>query len=73
MKDFYEFDDISRILPCKKDFVSVRQGNQRVHVQKRLLLSNLKEVYQQFKKNHAMEKIGFSKFAELYPQHCVLA
>ena len=57
VKDFYEFDDISR---GKKDLVSVRQGDQRVHVQKRLLLGNLKEVYQQFKENHPMEKIGFS-------------
>ena len=73
VKDFYEFDDISRILPGKKDFVSVRQDDLRVHVQKRLLLGNLKEVYQQFKKKHPIEKIGFSKFAELYPQHCVLA
>ena len=51
----------------------VRQGDQRVHVQKRLLLGNLKEVYQQFKEKHPMEKIGFSKFSELRPQHCVLA
>ena len=43
VKDFYEFDDISRIMPGKKDFVSVRQGDQRVHVQKRLLLGNLKK------------------------------
>ena len=28
VKDFYEFDDISRIMPSKKDFVSVRQGDQ---------------------------------------------
>ena len=53
VKDFY---DISRILPGKKDFVSVRQGDQRVHVQKRLLLGNLKKVYQQFKKKHQWRK-----------------
>ena len=47
----------------------MRQGDQRVHVQMRLFLGNLKEVYQQFKE----KKIGFSKFAELCPQHCVLA
>ena len=28
VKDFYEFDDISRIMPSKKDFVSVKQGDQ---------------------------------------------
>lgn len=73
VKDFYELDDISRIMPGKKDFVSVRQGDKRVHLQKRLLLSNLKELYQQFKEEYPMEKIGFSKFAELRPQQCVLA
>ena len=66
---FYEFDEISRIMPGRKDFVSIRQGDQRAHVQKRLILGNLKEVYQQFKKNYPIEKIGFSKFAELRPRH----
>jgi len=70
---FYEFDEISRIMPGRKDFVSIRQGDQHAHVQKKLILGNLKEVYQQFKKNHPIEKIGFSKFAELRPRHCVLA
>ena len=60
-------------MPGKKDFVSVRQGDKWVHLQKRLLLSNLKELYQQFKEEYPMEKIGFSKFAELHPQQCVLA
>jgi len=74
MKEFYELDSISRIMPGKKNFVSVRQGDKRVHVQKRLLLSNLKELYQQFKEKYPIEKIGFSKFAaELRPQHCILA
>jgi len=43
---FYEFDEISRIMPGRKDFVSIRQGDQRTHVQKRLILGNLKDVYQ---------------------------
>ena len=70
---FYEFDNISRIMPGKKDFMSIRQSDQRIHVQKRLILGNLKEVYRQFKEKHPIEKIGFSKFAELCPKHCVLA
>ena len=60
-------------MPGKKDFVSIKHGDRRVHVQKRLILNNLKEVYQQFKGKHPLEKIGFSKFAELRPKHCVLA
>ena len=70
---FYESDEISRLMPGKKDFVSVKQGEQRVQEQKRLILSNLKELYRLFKDNFPTEKVGFSKFAELRPKHCVLA
>ena len=66
-------DDISRIMPGKKDFVSVKQEGKRVHVQKRLVLSNLTEVYREFKDKNPDKKVGFSKFAELRPRHCVLA
>ena len=31
---FYEYDNISRVMPGKKDFVSVKQNGKRVHVQK---------------------------------------
>ena len=41
--DFYQSDEISRMMPGRKDFVSVRQEGRRVHVQKRLVLSNLKK------------------------------
>ena len=70
---FYESDDISRVMPGKKDFVSVKKESNRVHVQKRLVLSNLKEVYHEFKEKFPDRKIGFSKFAELRPKHCILA
>ena len=73
IKSFYESDDISRAMPGKKDFVSIRQGEKRVHVQKRLVLSNLKEIYRAFKDQFPNEKVGFSKFAELRPRNCMLA
>ena len=60
-------------MPGKKDFVSVKQEGKRVHVQKRLILSNLREVYHEFKEKCPDRKIGFSKFAELRPKHCILA
>ena len=44
-----------------------------MHVQKRLVLSNLREVYHEFKEKFPDLKIGFSKFAELRPKHCILA
>ena len=73
VRGFYESDDVSRMMPGKKDFVSIKQGEQRVHVQKRLVLSNLREVYQSFKDRFPNETVGFSKFAELRPKHCILA
>ena len=42
---FYESDEISRVLPGKKDYVSVKKEGKRVHVQKRLVLCDLKEAY----------------------------
>ena len=70
---FYESDDISRVMPGKKDFVLVKKEGKRQHIQKRLVLSNLREVYCEFKERFPNCKVGFSKFAELRPKHCVLA
>ena len=49
-------------MPGKKDFVSVKQGDHRVHIQKRLVLSNLKEAYQLFKNKYSNEKVGLQNF-----------
>ena len=71
---FYESDNCSRMMPGMKDFISVRQvDGSRVHIQKRLVLSNLRELYQSFKEKYPGEKIGFSKFAQLRSKHCILA
>lgn len=67
---FYQRDDISRICPGKKDYVSVRKDGQKVHEQKRLLLANMNELYASFKKETSI-KIGFSKFCDLRPKFCV--
>ena len=66
---FYEDGKYSRIMPVSKDYVSV--GNKQ-HIQKQLLLVNLKELYSSFLKEHADIKIGFSKFSQLQPKWCVL-
>ena len=60
-------------MPGMKDFVSVKIGDTRMHVQKRLILCNLREVYASFKTKHGNAQIGFSKFADLRPKECVLA
>lgn len=74
VQNFYNSDEVSRQLPGKKDYVSVKNGdNKRTHVQKRLVLANLKEIYNLFKETNKSVKVGFSKFAELRPKNCVLA
>lgn len=45
----------------------------KVHKQKKLILSNLKDLYALFKKEYPSVKIGFTKFSMLRPSHCVLA
>jgi len=73
VKSFYNSEDISRIMPGKKDYVSVKVDDKRFHVQKRLVLGNLKELHSEFQQKYPDVKVGFSKFAELRPKHCVLA
>ena len=57
-------------MPGKKDYVSVSRNTQK---QKRLILSNLNELYANFKPKYVSTSIGFSKFCELQPKWCVLA
>ena len=71
---FYENDEISRVMPGKKDCVTVKGENgDKTVISKRLVLCNLKEAYKIFKDKFHELKIGFSKFAELRPKHCILA
>ena len=73
VKEFYYSDTISRVMPGKKDFLSVMENGERKHIQKKLDLSNLKEVFQLFSEKNPNIRIGFSKFAELRPKECVFA
>ena len=52
--------------------VVIAEGK-REHCQKRLILCNLKELYEQFKTIYRGTIVGFSTFAMLRPQECVLA
>jgi len=60
-------------MPGLKDCISVHIGGNKQHLQKRLVLCNLKEAFQLFKDKHPDLKLGFSKFAELRPKECILA
>ena len=71
--DFYNDDEVSRMCPGKKDFVSVKNSEgKRVHVQKRLLLTNLRELHSHYKNKSSGGHVGFSKFCEgvVNSRHC---
>jgi hypothetical protein len=60
-------------MPAKKDFKSMTKDGKRIHVQKRLILGNLKEICNKFKNDFPDIKIGFSKFCHLRPRYVILA
>ena len=66
--DFYESEEVTRTMPGKKDFVTVVNDGRKEHVQKKLILCNIRELFRHFKNKYSDTKIGFSKFAELRPR-----
>ena len=70
---FYLSDAISCMMPGKKDCISIRVNGEKEHVQKRLLLSSIREAYQQFQVDHPGVKIGLTKFVKLQPKNVGLA
>ena len=54
VKEFYDNDEVLRMMPGKKDFVSL--GNKQ-HGKRRLLLCNLVELYTEFKSRFPGVKI----------------
>ena len=67
--NFFEDDEFSRIMPGKKDYVSVAKN---VHKQRRLLLCNLKELYSAFKERYPDAKVGFQNFVASDPNGAFL-
>lgn len=53
--------------------ITVKFSSREVYERKRLILSNLKELYSDFKNENPDIKIGFSKFCTSRPKWCVLA
>jgi hypothetical protein len=49
VKSFYNSDEVSRVMPVKKDYISIKVSGVKMHEQKRLLLCNLKELHSHFK------------------------
>ena len=69
---FYEDDTVSRQMAGKKDCVSVLVDGEKKNVQKRRILTTVKEAHVRFKEENPDVKIGLSKFAEARPKHVVL-
>lgn len=74
VKRFYELDEISsKQMPGCKDYVTVYENSVKVQKQKRMLLSNLESLHIEYNNIHGeTNPVGFSKFAQLRPKHCVL-
>ena len=70
VNQFYHDGEFSRLMPGKKDRVSIGRHN---YVQRCLILCNLKELYTAFQEKYPEAKISFSKFCSLRPKWCVLA
>ena len=71
---FYQDDEYSRLLPGKKDYVSVVHGKEKK--QKRLLLVTVEQLYRAFKERYSDDesvKVGVSKFYSLRPKWCIPA
>lgn len=71
--EFYENDTNSRIMPHKKETVTVKVDGHKEIKQKHLLLYDVKILHSMFKEKYPQYPIGSSKFAELRPKWCVLA
>lgn len=72
--NFYVDELNSRQLAGMRDVESVKMSDgTRDKRQKRLILSNLRELYKSFKTEYPLVAIKFSKFATLRPEHCVIA
>ena len=70
----YLSDEMSRVMPWMKDYVSIMTDTGKSeHVQKRLILCSVKELYEHFTTLHPNVKVGFSTFASRRTKHCVLA
>nr|CAH7750639.1 unnamed protein product [Callosobruchus chinensis] len=63
IQDFFEFEDVSRVCPGKKEYVS----RNKVQKQKRYLSNTLKNLYLQFVKKYPAYKIGYSFFCKNRP------
>lgn len=73
MIEFHRSENISRPCPGIREFRRIKINGEYEKVQRRLILVNLNEAFEIFKQENPGDKIGFSKFASVKPEECVLA
>ncbi|KAJ8684696.1 hypothetical protein QAD02_020489 [Eretmocerus hayati] len=71
--NFYESDDVSRVMLGKNDCESYKVDDVKEKHQKRLLLGDLREIYHRFKECDPNVEVGFSRFAMERTRHCIIA
>ena len=69
--DFYRRDDVSIVLPGKRDVKKI--GKKKPRIQKRVLSDYLSNFYEKFVAENTNVKISFSTFARMRPSNFVLA
>ena len=67
---FYEDDQISQCVKGKRILWLKNSDGTKEHHQRRLILYNIREAYLHYKSTFPDDKIGFSKFAEVWPKWC---
>ena len=72
VRDFFEDEGVSRMMPGKKDYVSVSVNGKKIQKQKRLLGSTLKGAYIMYSEKNEDFPISFSKFCKLRPENIIL-
>lgn len=70
---FFLREDISSECPGKRQYITVNENNEKIQMQRRLLLMNLDEAYAMFKEENVGTKIGFTKFTMMRPPQVILA
>lgn len=74
VREFHSSDEVSRVIPGRKDCVAYTDENgDGIVASKRLLLNSIKNLREEFvEKNHG-HKIGRTKFRSLQPAECISA
>lgn len=73
VRDFFCTDSISYQTPGVKDYITIKNSEgKKSKVQKRFLIMNVSEAYQEFKKSYPSLNVGKSVFYSLRPPHVLL-